>query len=152
MRIACRAVSHLQNENSCQFYHVFIFNDTVNCIDTLVFDTELCICTFATNYTGSIPTSQMGNNLAKQTMENNKNNEAQNRREFFKEAAKKALPILGIAVMSITVPSLIQSCQKENICTDCSGGCKTGCSGSCKNTCSGQCYRTCGATCYRTSK
>ena len=39
VRIVCRVVSPLQNENSYQYYIVFIFNETVNCIDAFIVDT-----------------------------------------------------------------------------------------------------------------
>ena len=39
-------------------------------------------------------------------------NELKNRREFFKEAAKKTLPILGMAVLAVSAPTMMQSCKK----------------------------------------
>ena len=78
----------------------------------------------------------MDNNLAKQTMENNKNNETQNRREFFKEAAKKALPIMGILVLSKTPFHL--NAMQSSTCAD----------KSCTNTCEGNCTKWCNGTCH----
>ena len=42
---------------------------------------------------------------------NGKNEELQSRREFFKKAAKGALPIFGAIVLG---PSLITSCSKDD--------------------------------------
>lgn len=76
-----------------------------------------------------------------------KNEELQSRREFFKKAAKGALPILGAVVLA-NAPVISQAteadrCYAGYACTGgCSGSCKgtckfgcTGCSGSCKGTC-----------------
>jgi len=57
-------------------------------------------------------------------MENNKNEELQSRREFFKKAAKGALPILGISLFGT---SILTSCEKEEP-TKSQTSCK-GCSG-----------------------
>ena len=87
----------------------------------------------------------MDNNLAKQVMENNKNNETQNRREFFKEAAKKALPLFAVALIG---PSILSSCKKVTDCgSSCSGSCKSSCRGDCYSTCSGSCDDSCSGTC-----
>lgn len=83
-----------------------------------------------------------------ETMDNN----LQKRREFFKEAAKKALPILG-AVLLLSKSSManifiteVYDCNGascEAACAkSCGGGCR-GCSGSCKGTCSGSCSDGC---------
>lgn len=92
-------------------------------------------------------------------------NETQSRREFFKEAAKKTLPILGMAVMAMAFPSTLQSCKKislgcDDVCTNaCKTTCKTtcvgGCSGSCSNACTGcgiQCSKNCSTSCFNTCK
>ena len=44
-------------------------------------------------------------------MENKKKDELQNRREFFKKAAKGALPILGAIVMA-NVPNVLNATEK----------------------------------------
>ena len=93
-----------------------------------------------------------------------KNEELQSRREFFKSAAKKTLPILGALVLA-GMPTVLKAAEKqpsgcewlcENSCkTDCEGGCKGWCEGSCKyscentckGTCEGECYVSCEATC-----
>lgn len=75
--------------------------------------------------------------------------ELQNRRDFFKKAAKGMLPILAVAVVG---PSLLSSCEKEDDDDDDDDekknngggcGCGTSCSGSCDQSCSGSCYAEC---------
>ena len=96
-------------------------------------------------------------------------NETQSRREFFKEAAKKALPILG-AVALLSNPMIAKAMDSEPLCCTygtcvgtcmstctgtCSGdcerscmvGCKTSCQGTCKGTCLGTCDKSCKGTC-----
>lgn len=90
----------------------------------------------------------------------------QSRREFFKNAAKGILPILG--VMLLTGEPLIgknsdvaMGCKygcSSGCYTACSGSCKSGCDGSCQNacygcqyTCSGGCKNSCRATCMHSS-
>ena len=89
------------------------------------------------------------------------NEELQNRREFFKKAAKSALPILGAIVLAGT-PQLSKAintqatyCQAGYACTggcsgDCKGTCKFGCSG-CSGGCKGTCKFGCTTTCYHSS-
>lgn len=81
------------------------------------------------------------------------NEELQSRREFFKKAAKGALPILG-AIALAAVPSVVKATEV----TDCYNGCSYGCAnrcvscyGSCQGTCSGclgGCSSTCQGSCY----
>lgn len=79
------------------------------------------------------------------------NNETQNRREFFKEAAKKALPILGAVALAIS-PTITRAAHIDiNGCTgtcyqSCYGGCK-GCQSNCDGGCSGGCSRSCSNSC-----
>ena len=97
-------------------------------------------------------------------MEEKKEN-AQSRREFFKNAAKNVLPILGITLLA-NIPMTIHATETPMGCNgcagkcmasckgtcnggckgsckyDCTGGCKTGCRNTCKNTCSGRCTGT----------
>lgn len=78
---------------------------------------------------------------------NNKNEELQSRREFFKKAAKGALPILGAVVLA-GAPAIVKAAESSDpmgyarygcgICTnsctgDCKGGCRYTCSGGCKH-------------------
>ena len=73
-----------------------------------------------------------------------KNEELQSRREFFKSAAKGALPILAFSVLG---PSILTSCEKEKKTTD-SGGCgKSSCRGECDSSCSGSCDEDCTDVC-----
>ena len=77
-------------------------------------------------------------------MSNKKQNEElQSRREFFKKAAKAALPVIGAVVLSqlpVTAQATPAGCSRygcgvcTNTCTgDCKGGCRYTCSGGCKN-------------------
>jgi len=84
--------------------------------------------------------SQMEYNLAKQTMENNKNNETQSRREFFKEAARKALPIIG-AVSLLSNPVIANAMENEVM--SCTSSCYNSCSGKCTDACTGRCKEGC---------
>jgi len=79
-------------------------------------------------------------------MENGENKNLQGRREFFKEAAKKVLPLFAVALIG---PSILASCSKESIgCgSSCSGSCKDDCSGNCDAGCQGDCYLGCKDTC-----
>lgn len=74
-----------------------------------------------------------------------KNEELQSRREFFKQAAKAALPVVGAAIMA-SVPFV-----KSEAATGCTyGGCTYGCEGSCSGGCQGcsdSCYGSCKGSC-----
>lgn len=84
-------------------------------------------------------------------MKENKNEELQSRRSFFKNAAKAALPILGAVVLA-HMPIVSEA---HGVATGCSKGCYTGCYNTCKggcgdgcgSTCSGKCIGSCKATC-----
>ena len=84
-------------------------------------------------------------------MENGENRDLQGRREFFKEAAKKALPLFAVALLGTSVFS---SCTKDG-CSHCKGACKgeckTTCTGGCGgNSCKGDCWSGCKGTCDST--
>ena len=69
-----------------------------------------------------------------------RNEEIQSSREFFKNAAKGALPILG-AVLLANAPVIARAADSEAPmgCTgSCYSGCTNGCT-SCKYTCQGGC-------------
>ena len=71
-----------------------------------------------------------------------KNEELQSRREFFKQAAKAALPVVGAAIMA-SVPFV-----KSEAATGCyNGGCMYGCDGGYNDSCYGSCKGTCNASC-----
>ena len=99
--------------------------------------------------------------------EENKNEELKSRRDFFRNAAKAALPIIGAIALS-NVPLISKAAETEMGCSwgcsggcsgscgrscsyDCSGGCKGGCGGacsySCQNTCKGYCQGSCSGGC-----
>lgn len=69
-----------------------------------------------------------------------KNEELQSRREFFKKAAKGALPILG-AVLLANVPVIAKATEADPM--GCSGYCRGTCKGGCTGTCGGSCRGTC---------
>lgn len=70
------------------------------------------------------------------------NEELQNRREFFKKAAKGALPILGAIVLSQST-LLAKADVPTTGCNGCVGQCMRGC----KNGCSGGCGSSCNMSC-----
>lgn len=89
-------------------------------------------------------------NINRHKYNSNMKNKLQNRREFFKQAAKKALSILGLAVMAVAAPSMLQSCKKESVnhCVDaCTNACKTTCRTTCVGSCSTQCTTGCKGSC-----
>lgn len=69
-----------------------------------------------------------------------KNEELQSRREFFKKAAKGALPILG-AVLLANVPVISQAAEADPM------GCNTTCYRGCASICTGTCMTTCNTSC-----
>ena len=76
-------------------------------------------------------------------MKTNKNEELQSRREFFKSAAKAALPIMAISVLGT---SFLTSCgdgHSSSVTCDCYGGCDGGCSNNCDGLCGGDCWAYC---------
>lgn len=79
-----------------------------------------------------------------------KREELQTRREFFKKAAKGVLPILGAIILANT-PLLSHALEKQESPNDCNGNCSWGCgrqcSTSCTNSCSGSCSGSCKGYC-----
>lgn len=104
------------------------------------------------------------------------NNKIQNRREFFKQAAKKTLPVLAIVpilqscdTMLIVLEAMAEaSTQYQNSqqkstytpsssytaptgCDSCSSACNNSCTGTCtgycSSGCSGGCSQDCGKSC-----
>lgn len=70
----------------------------------------------------------------------------QSRREFFRKAAKAALPILGAVVLANTPLKAIASenGMESGRCTACSGAnCGITCRGLCRDNCEGTCKNTC---------
>lgn len=85
----------------------------------------------------------------------NPNEELQSRREFFKKAAKAALPVVGAVVLSslpIVKSEAATDCLGNcgNSCSlDCSGGCRGGCQESCYSGCRNTCHGTCSGGCAK---
>lgn len=83
----------------------------------------------------------------------NPNEELQSRREFFKKAAKAALPVVGAVVLS-SLPIVKSEAQSggqmwtRSYCNPmlgdaCLSQCGNGCSGSCQGDCKGNCKGDC---------
>ncbi len=79
-------------------------------------------------------------------MKSNKNEELKSRRDFFKKAAKSALPILGAVVLSST-PLISQAAETAMGCAACKGTCFVSCQGDCKGYCKGTCKYECTTSC-----
>ena len=85
-------------------------------------------------------------------MKENTNSKLQSRREFFKKAAKAALPVVGAVVLA-SMPSDIFAMNRTG-CNGCSGACSSctgSCTGSCTVTCVGACSSSCSGSCTGTS-
>lgn len=73
-----------------------------------------------------------------------KNAEVQSRRDFFKKAAKAALPILGIAVLgNISVIANAATSSTAAYCSGCKNDCTNGCAGGCHRSCATSCSLGC---------
>ena len=72
-------------------------------------------------------------------MKTNKNEELQSRREFFKSAAKVALPVLGTMLL---LSSPIGT-HAMTSCNGCIAQCMDGCTTTCKGFCEGSCKASC---------
>ncbi len=85
-------------------------------------------------------------------MKENKNEELKSRRDFFRNAAKAALPILG--AIALSSPLISQAAETAMGCGSCRGGCTScvaGCLDNCARSCtqcSNGCARGCHANCY----
>ncbi len=79
--------------------------------------------------------------------------ELQTRREFFKKAAKGALPIVAGIIIS-AMPQVVNATSRIAMGCElgCHGGCERGCGGKCKGSCEGGCNANCAVSCYRTCK
>lgn len=64
------------------------------------------------------------------------NDELQSRREFFKRAAKGALPIIAGAVLASN-PIIAEAATSS--CAGCNNRCMNSCFNTCYNSCSGSC-------------
>ena len=76
----------------------------------------------------------------------------QSRREFFKSAAKAALPVIGAAILA-SVPIVqvhADSCKEcTNSCRGTCAECFAGCTSNCGYNCSGNCKQSCGDSCKK---
>ena len=71
------------------------------------------------------------------------NEEIQSRREFFKQAAKKALPIIGAIALAGT-PIIAQAKNVDmGYCSHCKDDCTNGCSSGCSRSCKTECQINC---------
>jgi modification target Cys-rich repeat protein len=96
-----------------------------------------------------------------------KKNKIQTRRDFFKNAVKGALPILG-AIILVNNPLVGKAAETVMGCKygcssgcykSCNTGCESSCYGTCKHacegckyTCSGGCKNSCEGTCKYSSR
>lgn len=78
--------------------------------------------------------------------ENKRNEELQSRRDFFKKAAKAALPVIGAITLS-GLPGLIKAAETNDAPSNCQLVCSYGCSGSCSGGCQGSCGDMCSYGC-----
>lgn len=74
----------------------------------------------------------------------NSNEELHSRRDFFKNAAKGVLPIIGAIVM-VSVPVFTRAENSDGVtnCMGCQGKCMASCTGTCSNQCKGSCKYDC---------
>ena len=98
-------------------------------------------------------------------MKASKKEELQSRREFFKSAAKTALPVVGAVLLS-NLPILVKATETTSCdgcyyscygsckgscygsCESCNGRCASDCQNSCLGGCVGTCTGGCDGTCY----
>lgn len=81
--------------------------------------------------------------------------ELQSRREFFKKATQKTIPIIGLMLLSSPVKlwaSSISPCDCARNCkgdceSDCGLNCASGCYRDCSTDCKGSCYKGCKTSC-----
>ena len=73
------------------------------------------------------------------------NEELQSRREFFKKAARTALPVVGAIVVASFPNSIFATNTTE--CNGCSGTCTGSCVGNCTGSCIGGCSGSCSGSC-----
>ena len=84
-------------------------------------------------------------NLLRFMKKNQKNEELQSRREFFKKAAKSALPILG--AISLSFYPIFSDAIETSREMGCGMGCRNECIATCKGSCSMKCVNSCAAGC-----
>lgn len=91
-------------------------------------------------------------------METKRNEELQSRRDFFRNASKAVLPVLG-AVVLLNFPNQTISASdcSGNSCTaqcknSCEAYCAVSCKDGCKIYCKGCCANSCDSLCYAQSQ
>lgn len=83
--------------------------------------------------------------------ENKKNENLQSRREFFKKAAKRTLPIIG-SLLLVSIPNVVKAISPNGCNHNCSNSCMAHCKGGCtEDGCKGCCSGTCSGTCSNSS-
>lgn len=83
--------------------------------------------------------------------ENKKNENLQSRREFFKKAAKRTLPIIG-SLLLVSIPNVVKAISPNGCNHSCSNSCMAHCKGGCtEDGCKGCCSGTCSGTCSNSS-
>lgn len=80
----------------------------------------------------------------------NEPKELQSRREFFKSAAKAALPVIGAIVLSGIPNSFMQAAEETGCDWGCQGSCWSACQSSCRGYCSSGCTGSCTGGCKAT--
>ena len=80
-------------------------------------------------------------------MKKNRKEEIQSRREFFKNAAKAALPMLGVALLASN-PIVAKAAETQMGCTTCYGTCVGHCRSACGSVCTTNCMGSCRDSCY----
>ena len=95
----------------------------------------------------------------KKKIEKEKDEEIQNRRDFFKNMSKIALPVIAvIGLSSLGGLENVLGSTKENkkhgvACeSGCSWSCEGSCNYTCEKTCKGYCEQTCQYECEKTCK
>lgn len=95
--------------------------------------------------------------IVKEMKKQKQYDDIQTRREFFKNASKKVLPLFAVSIIG---SSLFTSCVDDlyggsmgcgGCGNTCSGSCKTDCSGNCDAGCKGDCYTGCTDACWKYS-
>ena len=87
--------------------------------------------------------------------EENKNENLQSRRQFFKQAAKAALPVIGAVVLS-QLPMVAQAqapstCSKGSCAGTCYANCRNNCQAFCTQGCTNHCKSACKNNCEKNS-
>lgn len=80
-----------------------------------------------------------------------KNEELQSRREFFKKAAKRTLPVIA-AIAFANMPNIVHAGENPTSCSgSCIAACMNGCTTTCKFICKGTCKSWCSTHCSATN-